>query len=76
MNNGNGFILPDDGGKDVFVHVTEVQKAGFTALVDGVALTFEIIFSNGKPVAGNFQLPRRARLSTWSAKSNGANESG
>ena len=57
VNNGYGFILPDDGGKDVFDHMTEVQKAGFTALVDGVALTFEIIFSNGKPVAGNLQLP-------------------
>jgi CspA family cold shock protein len=54
---GYGFIMPDDGGKDVFVHLTEVQKAGYTALVDGAAVTFDIVFSNGKPVAGNLQLP-------------------
>jgi CspA family cold shock protein len=54
---GYGFITPEDGGKDVFVHVKEVQKAGYTALADGAAVTFEIIFANGKPVAGNLQLP-------------------
>lgn len=54
---GYGFIVPDEGGKDVFVHVSEVQKAGFTALIEGALVSFDVVFSNGKPVAGNLELP-------------------
>ena len=38
---GFGFITPDDGGKDVFVHITAVQAAGLAALTDGQKVTFE-----------------------------------
>lgn len=39
---GYGFITPDDGGKDVFVHVTAVQRAGIPELTEGTKLTFEV----------------------------------
>jgi len=39
---GYGFITPDDGGKDVFVHVTAVQRAGIPELAEGTKLTFEV----------------------------------
>ncbi len=39
---GFGFISPEDGGKDVFVHATAVERSGLPALNDGDAVTFEI----------------------------------
>jgi cold shock protein len=39
---GYGFIIPDDGGRDLFVHITAVQKAGYTDLVPGVRVSYEI----------------------------------
>ena len=39
---GYGFITPDDGSKDVFVHVTAVQRAGIPELTEGTKLTFEV----------------------------------
>ena len=39
---GYGFISPDDGGKDVFVHVTAVQRSGIPELVEGTKVSFEI----------------------------------
>ncbi len=38
---GYGFITPDDGGKDVFVHVTAVERSGIGALADGMRISFE-----------------------------------
>lgn len=38
---GFGFITPDDGGKDVFVHITAVQSAGLQGLADGQRVAFE-----------------------------------
>ena len=38
---GFGFIKPDDGGKDVFVHISVVQRAGLTTLMEGQRVTFE-----------------------------------
>lgn len=38
---GYGFIAPDDGGKDVFVHISEVQKAGLKGLRDDQPVTYE-----------------------------------
>ncbi len=38
---GYGFIQPDNGGKDVFVHVTAVQRAGLTSLAEGQKVSFE-----------------------------------
>lgn len=39
---GYGFIKPDDGGPDIFVHVTAVERAGFGGLKEGQRLNFEI----------------------------------
>ncbi len=38
---GFGFIAPEDGGKDVFVHITALEKSGLTALDEGAKVTFE-----------------------------------
>jgi CspA family cold shock protein len=39
---GYGFIQPDDGGKDVFVHISAVERAGFGALNEGQKVGFEL----------------------------------
>mgnify|MGYP002712980284 FL=1 len=39
---GFGFIAPDDGGKDVFVHISAVERAGLRTVADGQAVTFDI----------------------------------
>jgi CspA family cold shock protein len=40
---GFGFIQPDDGGKDVFVHISAIQRAGMSNLNEGQKLTFEVV---------------------------------
>ena len=39
---GYGFIQPDDGGPDVFVHISAVEKAGYTALAEGAQISYEL----------------------------------
>jgi len=39
---GYGFIKPDDGGRDVFVHITAVEHAGLKALIEGQRITFDV----------------------------------
>ena len=39
---GFGFIKPDDGGKDVFVHVTAIERAGISSLDEGMRISFEM----------------------------------
>jgi cold shock protein len=39
---GYGFIKPDDGGRDIFVHITAVERAGLTTLAEGQKISFEI----------------------------------
>jgi CspA family cold shock protein len=39
---GYGFITPEDGGKDVFVHITAVQRSGIPELAEGTKLSFEL----------------------------------
>jgi len=39
---GYGFIKPDEGGSDVFVHISAVEKAGYTTLVDGARISYEL----------------------------------
>jgi CspA family cold shock protein len=53
---GFGFIQPDDGGKDVFVHVTAVQAAGLNGLNDGQKVTFEVVSERGKEAASKLKL--------------------
>jgi len=53
---GYGFIEPDDGTKDVFVHVTEVQKADLHNMVEGQGLSYDICENRGKLCAGNLKV--------------------
>jgi cold shock protein len=50
---GFGFIQPDDGGKDVFVHVSAVERAGMYTLNEGQKVNFEITTERGKTAATN-----------------------
>jgi CspA family cold shock protein len=52
---GFGFIQPDDGSKDVFVHISAVERAGMRSLVVGQKISYEIITERGKQAAGNIQ---------------------
>jgi CspA family cold shock protein len=52
---GYGFIQPDDGSKDVFVHITAVERAGMRSLVEGQKVSYEIVTERGKQAAGNLQ---------------------
>jgi cold shock protein len=53
---GFGFIQPSDGGKDVFVHVTAVEKAGLRGLAEGQRVSYELTTERGKTAATNLQL--------------------
>jgi CspA family cold shock protein len=53
---GFGFIMPQDGGRDVFVHITAVQAAGLKGLNDGQAVTFDVVIERGKSAAANLKL--------------------
>jgi CspA family cold shock protein len=53
---GYGFIVPQDGGKDVFVHITAVQAAGLNGLNDGQRVTYEVQMERGKAAATNLRL--------------------
>jgi CspA family cold shock protein len=52
---GYGFIAPQDGGKDVFVHITAVQAAGLRGLNDGQAVTYDVTMERGKAAAINLK---------------------
>ena len=53
---GYGFIQPDSGGRDVFVHISAVEKAGYTSLADGAKISFDIVPNRGKESAENLKL--------------------
>ena len=53
---GYGFIMPEDGGKDVFVHVTAVQAAGLRGLDEGQRVTYEVTMERGKAAATNLRV--------------------
>lgn len=55
MQRGYGFIQPDGGGKDVFVHITAVQKAGLQSLQEGQKVSYDVLMERGKPAAANLQ---------------------
>lgn len=51
---GYGFIAPDDGGADIFVHISAVEQSGLTGLADDQKVTFELIEGrDGRKMAGN-----------------------
>jgi len=53
---GYGFIQPDGGGKDVFVHISAVEKAGFSSLAEGAKVTFDVVPNKGKESAENLRV--------------------
>ena len=53
---GYGFIQPDTGGKDVFVHISAVEKAGYIGLAEGAKVTFDVVPNRGKDSAENLKI--------------------
>jgi cold shock protein len=56
---GYGFITPDDGGPDAFIHISAVARAGYTNLAEGAIVHYELVSSrngNGKMSAGNLRI--------------------
>ena len=52
---GYGFIQPQDGGKDVFVHISAVERAGMSSLVEGQRVSFEVQTERGRQAAVNLK---------------------
>ena len=52
---GYGFIQPSDGGKDVFVHITAVERAGMDTLVEGQRINYDLVSERGKAAAANLK---------------------
>ena len=54
---GFGFITPDDGGKDAFVHISAVERAGLAHLTEGQKVQFDLVVNkrNGKTAAENLK---------------------
>lgn len=53
---GFGFITPESGEKDAFVHISAVERAGLSGLAEGQKVTYELESHNGKTSATNLQL--------------------
>ena len=52
---GFGFIVPEEGGKDVFVHITAVQAAGLRDLKENQRVSYDIVTERGKAAAANLK---------------------
>lgn len=52
---GFGFIQPEGGSKDVFVHITAVERAGMGTLTEGQRVSFDVVEERGKSAAANLQ---------------------
>ncbi len=52
---GFGFIQPSDGGKDVFLHISTVERAGLGSLAEGQKVSYEITTERGKAAAANLK---------------------
>ncbi len=57
---GYGFIAPDGGASDVFVHISALEKAGLRQLNEGQRVSYEIATNKGKQSAANLQLVEAA----------------
>ena len=53
---GYGFIQPDDGSKDVFVHISAVERAGLSSLNEGQRVEYELVSNRGKTSAENLKV--------------------
>jgi CspA family cold shock protein len=52
---GFGFITPEDGSKDVFVHISAVEKAGMRSLGEGQKISYDVVNERGKNAAANLR---------------------
>ena len=55
LTRGFGFISPEDGSKDVFVHISAVEQSGMTTLNEGQKVTFDVESDERGPKAANLQ---------------------
>lgn len=55
-NKGFGFIIPDEGGKDVYVHVSAVLDSGLKDLYEGNRVSYELVKSRGQMIAVNIEV--------------------
>lgn len=55
-NKGFGFIQPDQGGSDVFVHISALERAGLSTLNEGQKVSYELATNKGKTSAVNLKL--------------------
>ena len=53
---GYGFIAPQSGGKDVFVHISAVERAGLSSLNEGAVVDYELVANKGKEAAENIKV--------------------
>ena len=53
---GYGFIQPQDGSKDVFVHISAVERAGLSSLNEGQVIEYELVSNRGKQAAENLKM--------------------
>ena len=53
---GYGFIAPDNGSQDVFIHISELQKAGLESLDEGQKVDYEVSSNRGKEAAANIKV--------------------
>ena len=53
---GFGFIQPAGGGKDVFVHISAVERAGLAGLNEGQKISYDVVNERGKDSAGNLKV--------------------
>lgn len=57
---GFGFIQPDEGGNDVFVHISALESLGIKTLNEGQRVSYELVSQRGKTAAGNLQILDKA----------------
>jgi CspA family cold shock protein len=55
VQKGFGFIQPEDGGRDVFVHISAVERSGMSTLREGQKIKYDVISERGKQAAANLQ---------------------
>jgi CspA family cold shock protein len=53
---GYGFIQPQDGGRDVFIHISGVERAGLSSLNEGQTIEYDIVSNRGKQSAENIKV--------------------
>ena len=53
---GFGFIQPSGGGKDVFVHISAVERAGLSTLNEGQSISYDVVNERGKDAAANLKV--------------------